>query len=135
MAVLSTTTKGKIGLTAGKTTARNPRWIARAAEAARPAGKISFKVGKPVAKRRVRQRVGQLSDAVEQLNDAARTVGETLAIKAPQAAYELGLAEPPKPKRTAPRVAAGVVIGASAMYFLEPGHGREHREKVAQMVG
>jgi hypothetical protein len=37
-------------------------------------------------------------------------------------------------KRTAPKVAAGAVLGASAMYFLEPEHGKEHREKVAQLV-
>lgn len=53
-------------------------------------------------------------------------------------AYDLGLAEPPKAKRitpgVAPGVAAGVVIGAGAMYFLEPGHGAEHREKVAHLV-
>ncbi|HLY51215.1 MAG TPA: hypothetical protein VKR21_18630 [Solirubrobacteraceae bacterium] len=54
---------------------------------------------------------------------------------APRAAYDLGLAEPPKPKRTAPRLVAGVVIAASAVYFLEPEHGKEHREKVTQLVG
>jgi hypothetical protein len=63
------------------------------------------------------------------------TIGEALAVHAPRAAYDLGLAEPPKSKRTMPRLVAGAVIGASAMYFLEPEHGKEHRDKVAQLVG
>jgi gas vesicle protein len=31
-------------------------------------------------------------------------------------------------------VAAGVVIGASAVYFLEPENGREHRERLVKLV-
>jgi gas vesicle protein len=31
-------------------------------------------------------------------------------------------------------VAAGVVLGASAVYFLQPEHGKERRERVAQLV-
>jgi hypothetical protein len=127
MAVLDTTTKTKIGARAGKTAAKNPRPLLVAAKAARPVGTFAVKASKPFAKRRMRQRA-------ERLGDAARTIGETLVIYGPPAAYELGLAEPPKPKRTAPRVAVGIVIGASAVYFLEPEHGREHREKVAQLV-
>jgi hypothetical protein len=76
---------------------------------------------------------------LDQLRDAKRSLGELLTVQAPRAAYKLGLTERPKPKRTAPRVAAGVVLGAGvgvgAMYFLEPKHGREHRKKVAQLVG
>ena len=96
-------------------------------KAVAPLSKVTLKAGSPLVKRRVRRRA-------EQLGDAARVIGETLVTYGPPAAYELGLAEPPKPKRTAPRVAAGIVIGASAVYFLEPEHGREHREKVAQLV-
>jgi hypothetical protein len=68
------------------------------------------------------------------IGEAMRSAGETLVTYGPQAAQNLGLVEVPKPKRTAPRVAAGVVIGAGAMYFLEPEHGKEHREKVAHLV-
>ncbi|HET8976957.1 MAG TPA: hypothetical protein VFN87_02300 [Solirubrobacteraceae bacterium] len=85
-------------------------------------GKAGFKVAKAAAKR------------PQQIVRASRILGETLAVTAPRAAYELGLAEPSKPKRTGPGVAAGIVIGAGAMYFLEPEHGSEHREKVAQLV-
>jgi hypothetical protein len=116
MSVINTTTKGKAGLRVAKGAAKRPRLLVSGTRTAMPLS------------RHARKRA-------DQVGDAARRVAEALAIYGPQAAYELGLAEPPKPKRTAPRVAAGVVIGASAVYFLEPGQGREHREKVAQLVG
>lgn len=139
MSVLSTTTKGKLGIKAGKTLAKNPKLVSIGAQAAAPAGKLgvkaakpigkmSFKTAKPLFKRRARHQA-------ERMGEAARTIGEALAIYGPQAAYELGLAEPPKAKRTAPRVVAGILIGACAVYFLEPGAGREHRKQVAQLVG
>jgi hypothetical protein len=127
MSVLSTTTKGTIGLKAAKTAVKNPQILRFTAKAAWPPALLGLKAAKPVAKRRLRKRAAQLGDA-------ARAVGETLVVYGPPVAYELGLAEPPKSKRTAPRVAAGAVIGATAMYFLEPEHGHEHREKVAQLV-
>lgn len=128
MSVIRTTTKSKTGAKAAKAVAKRPALLITGARAARPAGKLTFKASKPLLKRRARQRA-------QQLGDAAKTAGEALAVYGPRAAYELGLADPPKPRRTTPRVALGVVIGASAMYFLEPGHGKEHREKVAQLVG
>jgi hypothetical protein len=71
----------------------------------------------------------------DQISEATQAVGQAIAAYAARAAYDLGLAEAPKAKRTAPRVAAGMVIGASAVYFLEPGQGRKHRQKVAKLVG
>ena len=127
MAVLDTTNKARIGVKSAKTAVKHPRSVRISGKAITPLSKVALKAGSPLVKRRVRRRV-------EQLGDAARVIGETLVTYGPPAAYELGLAEPPKPKRTAPRVAAGIVIGASAVYFLEPEHGREHREKVAQLV-
>lgn len=127
MGVLSTTTKAKAGIKTAKTAAKHPGILGLGAQAAAPAAKLGFKAAKPLASRRVQKRA-------QQIGNTARAVGETLVTYGPQAAYELGLLEPPKPKRTAPRVAAGIVIGASAMYFLEPEHGSEHRKKVAQLV-
>jgi hypothetical protein len=46
----------------------------------------------------------------------------------------LGWWSSPSRSEARPRVAAGVVIGAGAVYFLEPEHGREHREKVLKLV-
>lgn len=152
MSVISTRTKGKAGIKAAKAAAKRPKLVLKGtkaagktwaktlkigakrpklmlkgAKAAVPAGKAGVKAGKPVIKRRARQRV-------DQIDRAARTVGEVLVVYGPWAAYEFGLVEPPKQKRTAPRVITGVVVGATAMYFLEPGQGQEHRQKVAQFV-
>ena len=93
----------------------------------RTKGKAGVKAAKTVAKRQAKQ-------SVKQVNRASRTIGEALAVQAPRVAYELGLADPPKPKRTTPRVVVGAVMGASAVYFFEPGQGKKHREKVAQLV-
>jgi hypothetical protein len=127
MAVLNSATKGKAGVKALEMAARKPGLLRLGAQAATPTGKFGLKAGKPLLKRRVRRRAARLGET-------ARTLGETLVTCGPQVAYEVGLAEPPKSKRTAPRVAAGALLGASAMYFLEPEHGREHREKLAELV-
>lgn len=127
MALISRTTKTKAGLKAAKGAAKRPQLLITGTKVAVPAGKAGLKASKPLLKRRARQRV-------DQLDRASRTLGTALAVYAPRAAYELGLARPPRPKRTTPRIAAGIVIGASAMYFLEPGHGKEHRDRVAQLV-
>ncbi len=127
MSVISRKTKGKAGIKATKTAAKNPQLLLSGTKIAIPAGKAGLKASKPLMKRSARQRV-------EQLDRASRRVGEALTVYGPKVAYDLGLAERPKPKRTAPRVAAGVVIGASAMYLLEPGNGKEHRKQVAQLI-
>lgn len=88
---------------------------------------MDARVYAPIAKRRARRRIGTIGDT-------ARTYGELLVNYGPSAAQELGLVSSPKPKRTAPRLAAGAIIGAGAMYFLEPEHGAKHREKARQLV-
>ncbi|MGE5617393.1 MAG: hypothetical protein ACM3UX_00500 [Candidatus Woesearchaeota archaeon] len=128
MSVISKKTKGKAGVKAAKAAAKRPQLLLNGTKIARPASKAGLKASKPVLKRRARRRAAQL-------DRASRSLGEALAVYAPRAAYDLGLAEPPKPRRTAPRLVAGAVIGASAVYFLEPEHGKEHRQKVAQLVG
>ena len=127
MSAISIPSKRRLGFRAAKFAVKKPALLRLGARAGSGAAKVGFKLSKPVVKRRARHRA-------QRIGGAARTIGETLVVYGPQAAYELGLAEPPKEKRTGPRVAAGVVIGAGAMYFLEPGHGREHRQKVAQLV-
>jgi hypothetical protein len=129
MAVISSSTKGKLSVKSAGAALRNPGKTWLATKAVKPAAKVGLGYRKALAKRRARQRA-------ERVGEAARTVSEVLLVKAPDAARELGLVERPTPKRTAPRVAVGVLIGAGAMYLLEPGsHGREHREKVAALVG
>ena len=127
MSVLSTAAKSTTAVKTAKGAVKRPALMRAGARATPPVGKLALKAGAPLLKRRTRRRA-------RRLGQTARAIGETLVVYGPPAAYELGLAEPPKPKRTAPRVAAGIVIGASAVYFLEPEHGREHREKVTQLV-
>ena len=141
MAVLSTLTRGKVSLKAAGTAAKNPGQTWLVAKPAFKAGQtwLGVKVVKPAAKAKAGYRKGlakrRARRRVASVGETARTVGEVLLIQAPEAAQELGLIEKPAPKRTAPRVAAGVLIGASAMYLLEPGDpGRQHREKVVALV-
>lgn len=142
MAVLSTTTKGQLGWKAAKTAAQNPgvtRFAAKVgAKSAPPIAKLSFKVGKPVAKRKARHRLEQIGETLAEIGEAIFAIGEvvgaTMAAYGPLAAQQLGWAEPPKEKRTAPRVAAGAVIGAGAVYFFDPKSGAERREQVLQLI-
>lgn len=127
MSVLSTTAKGAVGIKTAKAV-KDSGLLQRGANAALPLTKASYDIAKPLLKRRMRRRA-------ERLSEAARTIGEVIATYGPETVYELGLVDPPKPKRTAPRVVAGIVIGAAGMYLLEPGSGREHREKLASLLG
>jgi hypothetical protein len=129
MSVISKRAKRKVGVRAAKTVAKRPQLLLKGAKVAVPAGKAGLIGSKPFLRRRARKRI-------EKLDKASRTLGEALAVYAPQAAYEMGLADPPKPRRAVPRVAVGVLVGAGAMYLLEPGgHGREHRKQLANVIG
>jgi hypothetical protein len=114
----------KVGAKAAKPTAKV------GLKAAKPTAKVAVKAGKPMAKRRARRRADQMRDVARMLGDRARLAGAVLVVYGPMVAYELGLAERPKPKRTAPRVITGIVIGATGVYFLDA----EHREKVGGLV-
>jgi hypothetical protein len=114
MTVLTNTTKGKVDLKAAGAAIKNPAATRLLAKASAPGAKGALRFGKAVTKRKAQRRVGDLGKT-------ARTVGETLAVYGPEAAQLFGWVEPPKPKRTAPRVVIGIVIGAMAMYLLEPG--------------
>jgi hypothetical protein len=128
MAVLSNTTKGKVGLKAASAAIRHPSATWLVAKASAPPAKGGFRLGKTVAKRKAKRRIGDVGKT-------ARSVRETLATYGPEAAQLFGWVEPPKPKRTAPRVLVGVVIGATAMYLLEPGApGKERRAKARALV-
>jgi hypothetical protein len=87
-------------------------------------------VAVPIAKRRVRRRARRANDQLERYGDVARSAGNTLATYGPPAAQALGLYEPPKVKKTAPRVLVGVVIGAAAAFFLDPANGSARRAKL-----
>jgi hypothetical protein len=128
MSVVSTRTRAKVGTRAAKGALKHPG-------AARFRSQAGLKAYTPVVKRRTRKRVSTVGDTARTVGDTARTYGELLVNYGPSAAQELGLVSASKPKRTVPAVAAGVVIGAGAAYFLEPEHGAQRREKALSLVG
>lgn len=87
-------------------------------------------VAVPVAKRRLRRRARRASRQLEHYGAVARTASNAVVEHAPTAAKALGLYEPPKPKRTGPRVGVGIIIGAACMYFLDPKSGPGRRAKL-----
>ncbi len=119
----STKTKALVGAKGAKALVRYPVLRRTTVRATRPAAKLGW----VVVKRRAR---GQL----ERVGEAARTVGETVVIYGPPAAQVLGLVEAPKPRRTVPAFAVGTVIGAGAVYLLEPEHGSEHRRRIQTLL-
>ncbi len=91
--MVSNKTKARLGLRTALMMARHPT-LRRA----------TTQVGAPTAKVVVKR---QLRPQMERIGDAATTARSILAIYGPVAAEALGLVEAPKPKRRAPRVAAG----------------------------
>ena len=94
-------------------------------KAAKPPAKIGWRVGKIVVARQARGRVGKARDRmgkargqVERLGAAGRTAGSLILVYGPMAAEVFGLVEKPKPKSRTPAFAAGVGVGAAALYAL-----------------
>ena len=94
-------------------------------KAAKPPAKVGWRVGKYIAARKARRHVGrareQMDKAREQMERvgaAGKTLGSFVVIYGPMAAEVFGLIETPKPKRRAPAFAAGLVVGAGALYAL-----------------
>jgi hypothetical protein len=79
--------------------------------AVRPAVKLGWRIGEFVVRRRARGRI-------ERFRGVGKTAASFAVIYGPMAAEVLGFVEPPKPKRRVPAFAAGVVIGAGAMYVV-----------------
>jgi hypothetical protein len=144
MDVLSTlTTKGQTGWEAARTAIQNQdfaRFIGKSGgKNSSPFANLSVNISNPFAKSDDRPRLEQLGARLTELGEAIFEIGEAVgmvvAMYGPLAARQLGWAEVPKQKRTAPRVAAGAVIGAGAVYFLEPKCGPGRREQVLRLMG
>lgn len=131
--MLSTTAKARLGVRTARQAAKHPKLTGRAVRAARPA----LRAAKPalrgavqgtsrVERRRARHRA-------ESLVGSGRAIGQTLLALGREAADEAAETQARR-KRTMPRVAAGVAIGAGAMYFLEPGSGAEHRRRAQRLI-
>jgi hypothetical protein len=113
--MISAKTKAKLGTkVAGMLTHPSLRWA-------------SWNVGKLVARHR-------LPDQFRQLGGAARNAGAVAVTYGPLVARLVVAPEPPKKRRTGPAVLAGMVIGAGAVYFLEPEHGSVRRRRVMARV-
>jgi hypothetical protein len=110
---MRTKTKATLGVETAKGILTDPDIRSAAAEAGPPVARLSLNIGKRFARRRTRKQL-------EQIGDTINTLATLLATYGPMVAHQLGAVEPPKQKRTAPRVATGVVIGATTMYVLQP---------------
>ncbi len=117
----------KTKLKAAKAVIENPPLRHAAATVAPPAAKLVLKRHRRRFRRRSREQA-------ERIGDAARTASSALANYGPAAAEALGLTEPPKRRRTGPPVGVGILIGAGAMYLLEPEKGQARRQKVKGLI-
>jgi len=107
----STTTTARLGAKGAVGMARHPTLRRATVRAATPPAKLGWRVGKVVAKRKIRAQAERVGATVE-------TVGALVAIYGPMAVEVFGRVEAPKPKRRAPAFAAGVAVGAGAIYVL-----------------
>jgi hypothetical protein len=114
---MPSTTKARLGAKGAVVMARHPTLRRATVRAAAPPAKVGWRVGKVVAKRKVRAQA-------ERVGAAAQTAGALVAIYGPMAVEVFGLVEAPKPRRRVPVFAAGVAIGAGALYVLNRTHPR-----------
>jgi hypothetical protein len=118
MSVLSTKTKARVGAKTAKQAAKHPKLALRGARGAKP-------VVRTVVMLRTRQARHQAAAVV----DAGRSIAQTVF----EAGRDAARAQVPR-KRTAPRVAAGIAVGAVTMYFLDPVSGDQRRRGVLGLI-
>lgn len=116
-----------VGLAAARAMIQDPQIRRAAFEAAKPLATLSLRVGGKVGRRKARRRARQMDEAI-------RTVWALVTTYSPQLVEQLGLVEPPKPPRTAPKVMLGAALGGGAVWLLAPGSGSEHRKQLARLV-
>ncbi len=118
MSAFSTKTKTKVGVKAARQAAKHPKLVLRGAQGA-----------KPVVRGAVNMRTRQARNQAAAVLDAGRSVGQTIFEAGQQAAQ----AQVPR-KRTVPRVAVGIGVGAATMYFLDPASGDQRRRSVLGLI-
>jgi hypothetical protein len=122
MSVLSTKTKTRLGVKTAKQAAKHPKLALRGAQGAKP-------VVRAVVNMRAREARRQAAAVLV----AGRSIAETVYEVGRQAAQSAARAQAPR-KRTAPRVAVGIAVGGSAMYFLDPASGDQRRRAVIGLI-
>ncbi|MDQ6776059.1 MAG: hypothetical protein M3071_07535 [Actinomycetota bacterium] len=120
--MLKTRTKTKLGAKAIRQVAKNPDLL----RLAPPATKVTWKVAKPLAKRRARKRA-------KRIGQTAQVIATTVATYAPYVTRAAETLAPPKRKRAAPKIGAaalgtGAALGAAAALYFQGG--RRHRNKL-----
>lgn len=122
MSALSTKTKARVGVKAAKQAAKHPKLVRRGAQGAAP-------VVRGVVKLRIRQARHQAAGVF----DAGSSIVQTVFEAGRQSAQDAARAQLPR-KRTAPRVAVGIVVGAGAMYFFDPASGDQRRRDLLELI-
>ena len=115
--------------TATKAAAKGATTVVRhrpARQAAKPAVKATWFVGKKVAKRKAKKQA-------QRYGDAARTAWSVALIYGPMIARALGAVEEPKPRRRFPAFLAGIAVGAGVMHLA--GRNRTARGKTDCSTG
>jgi hypothetical protein len=133
MSALSTTTKARLGVKATKHAAKRPRLLLWGAQSAKPVVRGRAKVSSRQTKRQAQRHAGSVVQTAQKLGQTTFATGQTVIALGRQLALQQAEARAGH-TRTGPRVAAGVVIGATAMYFLEPSSGAQHRQTLSGMV-
>jgi hypothetical protein len=122
MSGLRTKTKARVGIMTVKQGAKHPKLVLRGAKGA-----------KPVVRSAVNMRARQARHQAVVVLDAGRSIGQTVFELGREAAQSAARARVPR-KRTAPRVAFGIAVGATVMYFLDPASGDRRRHNVLGLI-
>jgi hypothetical protein len=129
MSALSTTTKARLGVKATKHATKRPKLLLWGAQTAKPVVRGRAKL----SSRQTKRHAGSVVQTAQKVGQTTFATGRTVIALGRQLALQQAEARAGH-TRTGLRVAAGVVIGATAMYFLEPGSGAQHRQTLSGMV-
>jgi hypothetical protein len=138
--MLSRKSKAKAGLTTARAIIDDPAIRSAAANAAQPVARLSFGITKRVARRRARRRLDRLDAVVHHLAETVSATTDLVQTYGPSVVESLGslglveVRQPRQRRASTPKVVGGVLLGAGAMFLLEPVHGREHRRQLQRLV-
>jgi hypothetical protein len=138
--MLSRKSKAKAGITTARAIIEDPTIRSAAADVAQPVARLSLGITKRVARRRARRRIDRLDAVVHHLAETISATTELVQTYGPSVVESLGslglveVRQPTQRRSTTPKLVGGALIGAGAMFLLEPVHGREHRRQLQRLV-